>query len=144
MNFHIKLNVGAIVMKSDWDWLLNDQYYSHNSQWTNSSIVNMTNLTSSTCPHHQNKQLNIISAIFWTLKLSLFLLRSFSIQDKHFCLWLVSFTRFFVRSLYFCCFKSRKKKINDRKVLSRLGPVQVGEWVLRHGAGNGKANIDID
>ena len=67
MNFYIKLNVGAIVVKSDWDWLLNDQYYSHNSQWTNSSIVNMTNLTSSTCPHHQNKQLNIISAIFYEL-----------------------------------------------------------------------------
>ncbi len=64
---HQTINVGAIVMKSDWDWLLNDQYYSHNSQWTNSSIVNMTNLTSSTCPHHQNKQLNIISAIFYEL-----------------------------------------------------------------------------
>ena len=47
----IKLILGLTVMKSDWDWLLNDKYYSHNRQRTTSSIVNMTNLTSSTCPH---------------------------------------------------------------------------------------------
>ena len=89
------------------DQLINSQHDKHNR---------LSTLPKQTKHFHRNLNSKILNTeLFVILSLS----GLFPTQEKHFCHhWLsfLSFDRFFVRSSYFCCFKSQKKKINDGKV----------------------------